>query len=85
MLCLSGFELYSRWMPLVTTDDRKQFQGINVVLNNNKTEPLILEFSHMKTRLSFFKIQYIKYRDVALHFTGFEFPVVSFSSKMHSF
>ena len=85
MPCLSGFELYSRWLPLVTTDDRKQFQGINIVLNNNKTGPLILEFSHMKTRLSFFKIQYIKCRDVAPHFTGFKFPVVSFSSKMDSF
>ena len=37
MLCLSGFELYSRWVPLLTRQE-------TIKNNNTGTLPIVLKF-----------------------------------------
>ena len=43
-------------LPPVATDDREQFQCLNIVLND-KTEPLFLDSIGVKTSFSFLKRQ----------------------------
>ena len=70
MLCSSGFELYSRWVPLITQDKlcwgNGKFTGHNLAIYRKKIT-YILAGSHEKTereRLGFFS----RARDLTLRY-----------------